>query len=377
VSSGHRYLWLAAATVATAVATLPAAHGTSWHYFDDAARLLAGRAPAQLGPGGLDLYHSHPEFQFGPLAVVAALGLWLVAGAHAALLAQLLMLPLPIALTWLLEDSARQLGRTARASWFTAAAGTAMVVSWMWLGLFTTHIDDALALTALVIALNMVSRQRALPAGVAIGLAVAAKPWAIILLPVLVAVPRRRLTAASVAVFVGVGCWMPFVLADHATISALSAFTIENSPVSALRAMEVETPRTPPWDRAAQTCAGLLVVALAAIRRDRWPAALLAGIGMRLALDPGTHHYYTTGFVLAGLAWDLLVSPYEWPIASWAALLLLEVPRLVLPSGLAGAGRLLVTVVAVALALVGPLASSLTSRAPSSCQVDDVRESAD
>jgi hypothetical protein len=129
--------------------------------------------------------------------------------------------------------------------------------------------------------------------------------------------------------------------------------------------MEVETPRTPPWDRAAQTCAGLLVVAVAAVRRDRWPTALLAGIGMRLALDPGTHHYYTTGFVLAGLAWDFLVSPYAWPVASWAALLLLEVPQLVLPSGLAGAGRLFATAGAVALAVSGPITSLSPSLLPS------------
>ncbi|MBV9953561.1 MAG: hypothetical protein JO291_16525 [Acidimicrobiia bacterium] len=355
MTGDRRYVWLALATGAAAIAVIPAAHGTSWHYFDDAAQLLLGRAPGVLGPGGLHLFHSHPEFQFGPLALVAAVGLRLACGSHAALVAQLLLLPLPLVLTWLLEDAAVRLGADARTRRIALLGGVSLIGSWLWLVLFTTHIDDALALSALVLACNLISRGRPMPAALAIGLAAAAKPWAIVFVPLTLVLPVRRRTALALALGLGVVGWIPFLVADHGTFAALGRFTIENSPVSGLRALEIDTANTPPWDRALQTIAGLAVVIFTVSRRDRWAGALLAGLGIRLALDPGTHHYYTAGLVVAGLAWDLLVSPYDWPLASWTALALLEIPRTILPGDLAGITRLAVTLGAVVLATLGPV----------------------
>jgi hypothetical protein len=358
VTGDRRYLWLALATGAVATAVVPAAHGTSWHYFDDAAQLLLGRAEGVAGPGGLHLFHSHPELQFGPLALIAAVALRVACGSHAALAAQLFLLPLPIALTWLLEDAAIRLGADERTKKIALLGGLSLIASWLWLALFTTHIDDALALSSLVVACNLITRRRPLPAAVAIGLAVAAKPWAIVFIPLTFVLPARRRTALAVALGLGVVGRIPILVADHGTVAALGRFTIENSPVSGLRALEVDSANTPHWDRALQTISGLAVVIFSVRRRDRWAGALLAGLGVRLALDPGTHHYYTAGLVVAGLTWDLLASPYDWPFASWAALALLEIPRTILPGDLGDLGgitRLAVTLGAVVLATLGPV----------------------
>ena len=43
---------------------------------------------------------------------------------------------------------------------------------------------------------------------------------------------------------------------------------------------------------------------LAVLRRS-WPAAFVAGIAARMLVDPATEHYYTTGFVLAALLYEL------------------------------------------------------------------------
>ena len=49
---------------------LPAGrHATSWHYFHDAAHALL--APPR-DDAGLDLYRAHPDYQFGPVAVLVA-----------------------------------------------------------------------------------------------------------------------------------------------------------------------------------------------------------------------------------------------------------------------------------------------------------------
>ncbi len=41
-------------------------HATSWHFFSDAAHALF--RPGRSDRGGLDVYATHPEFQFGPLS---------------------------------------------------------------------------------------------------------------------------------------------------------------------------------------------------------------------------------------------------------------------------------------------------------------------
>jgi hypothetical protein len=110
--------------------------------------------------------------------------------------------------------------------------------------------------------------------------------------------------------------WLPFVLVDPHTLTA-AQFAITNQPSSALRALGATSPKTPGWDRPAQIILGCLLGA-AAIRRHRWPAVILLGIGARIALDPGVYSYYTAGVLLGALLWDML--GMRWPVPLWTLL---------------------------------------------------------
>jgi len=72
-----------------------------------------------------------------------------------------------------------------------------------------------------------------------------------------------------------------------------------------LRALGVNTPDTPWWDRAAQLLIGF-GLSVIAIRRGRWPAVLLICAAVRVALDPNTYPYYDAGPVVGALVWDLM-----------------------------------------------------------------------
>jgi hypothetical protein len=149
--------------------------------------------------------------------------------------------------------------------------------------------------------------------GLLVGLAVDAKPWALIFLPILLlaggadpadpgpaGVARLRafaLAAGSAAVVIAAG-WLPFFITDPATTTA-ARYTIVNLPDSALRALGVAAPKTPSWDRLAQVITGC-APGLLAIWRGRRPAAILLAVGARIALDPAAHSYYRSGWAGSG-----------------------------------------------------------------------------
>ena len=159
-------------------------------------------------------------------------------------------------------------------------------------------------------------------AGLCIGLATDAKPWALVFLPILFLLPARAWARAAAGTLAAVAvAWLPFAIADHGTVAALH-YTIRNLPGSALRALGVTDPRTPSWDRLAQLLAGW-VLATAAVWRGRWPAVILLGVGARIALDPADHGYYTAGLLLGALLWDVLGTRRPiplWTVTSFAAL---------------------------------------------------------
>lgn len=162
------------------------------------------------------------------------------------------------------------------------------------------------------------------------GLAVDAKPWALIFLPILllagthpadpgapgVARPRALALAAGSAAAVIAAGWLPFFIAEPGTMTA-ARYTIENLPDSASRALGVTTPKTPSGDRIAQVATGCAVGVLA-IWRGRWPAVILLAVGARIALDPAAHSYYTAGVMLGALNWDMI--GVRRPVPLWSAL---------------------------------------------------------
>jgi hypothetical protein len=184
------------------------------------------------------------------------------------------------------------------------------MIAWVELTAAYGHLDDALALLFAVTALWAAVTARPMTTGLLVGLAIDAKPWALIFLPLLFlasdrtgsadvagaatevpakaqAQARSRALAAGCALAVVIAGWLPFFLADPATMAA-AHFTIRNMPDSALRAIGFSTPRTPSWDRSAQIVLAWVLGALA-LWRKRPAAVIMLAAGARIALDPGTH----------------------------------------------------------------------------------------
>jgi hypothetical protein len=318
--------------------------GTSWHFFDDAANLLM--RSSQAG-GGLDLYLAHPDFQFGPLATAVAAPLALLpdgAGRFGALVLGTFLGAVVVAA---LERTVIALGieaRRGRGRSALRAGEVAFAVVWTDVAVSTAHLDDAIALAAAAVACAAIAERR--PAWVptlALALSAAAKPWAIAFAPLALVPPGDRRVIRLVVVLGGVVLtWLPFIVDEPGTISAAGSFRIGNAPSSALRALGITDPATPIWVRPVQFGVGT-AVALALVRRGRWPAVIMAAVAIRLMIDPGVHHYYAAALVLGVLIWELTVRG-GLPVVTVLTGVILEVtPTLLQPSPLAGALRLALT----------------------------------
>jgi hypothetical protein len=332
------------------VVRLPASSPSSWRYFDNAAAFLFGAMRLHGRVVGLRVYHLNPGYQFGPLSIVVAQALREIGGTHVVLVAQLTFLVVGLSTLWLVADAASRVGAgsviLSRGA-FLVVGGT-FLVEWDHLAIDTLHIDDAIALACTAFAINAIARRSVWwCAALAIGAATAAKPWAIIFLPLLVAVPadRRRIAAMSAA-FVGLIVWAPFVIADSNTLLA-THYTTLNAPSSVLRLFGVHHPRTPRWDRLAQLFVAL-ALGLVAVTRRRWEGVVLVAVAVRIMLDPSVNAYYTTGLVFGAVVWDFMRDQRRWPSTTITVALLLELPTLVaLAPTLAAISRLAACVGAI------------------------------
>jgi hypothetical protein len=347
----------------------PAGGGIAWHFFVQGSRLLfSGRYGPYHGAGGLHLYASYPSLQVGPLAFVVAQLIRLTGPDNGMVMAQLVLTAMGLATLGLIRQIAvaarPELTGSARLRWTYLAGGVVFMAGWQELAVAYAHLDDGLALLFAVLALWAAVHRRPALAGLAVGLSVASKPWALVFLPVLLiadgpgtrdraAAVRASARAAAAAAAVIAVSWLPFYLADPGTIGA-ARYTIGNLPDSALRALGVTTARTPTWDRPAQIALGCLLGTLAFWRR-RWPAVILLGVGARIALDPAAHGYYTPGVLAGALIWDMLGTrrPFPlWTLVSFGALNL--VPLLTADAALRGDARLYLVIAFTTAILLAP-----------------------
>lgn len=344
-----RHFWwgLAAVSAVVLLAQLPGPHATAWHFFELAADLLIGDGPPG-DRGGLHLYDEHPELQFGPLSILVALPFVLLgegAGEVAVMVAgSLVGLAVARLVLTAMPDGPQSLGRPTLRVW---VIGILLVVVWGDIAVRTAHVDDAIALAAIAAALVAVRRSQPVPATVLLALAAAAKPWAVVFVP-LCALPlhagswRRPLVAAGAAV----ATWLPFIVAEPGTLDT-SRFEITNDPTSSLRFFGVDAATTPEWIRPAQLLGGLAIVAVL-VGVGRWSGAVLAGISWRLLLDPGVHRYYTAGFVIGALLVEHRLRPGRPPWFTVAAAIVLELSAVPdVPVGPARTARLAVLLLAL------------------------------
>ena len=292
--------------------------GRSWHFFVQGEQAL-GDLDDRVA-GGLHLYAGLPFLQIGPVTFLATAAATPLGATGALVAAQVFGALAGVVILLVLRDMARTRWPDRReldrrllpvALFFTPV--------WTFLAVGTAHLDDVLALLCVVLALRTATSGRTILTGVLVGLAADAKPWAAPAACLLLLLPTWRARAISAAALVTVvaAAWLPFFLADPATMNAVH-YTIPNTPLSALRVLGVNDPRTPGWVRPAQGLLGVLLGALA-IRRRRWAAVILVVVATRLVLDPGTNRYYTAGLAVGAAAWDLLGSRATLPWWSAAA----------------------------------------------------------
>jgi hypothetical protein len=345
-----RGLGLLAAWAAGWFVVLERHGGYSWHYFVHGSSLLFGGHPAGLtGAGGLQLYGSYPQYQIGPLAFVVAAGL----GPFGLVVSQLFMVALGGVVLLSGARVAVLVGATGDWRRRLRYAAALFVPLWMELAVHYSHLDDALAVALASASLWAAAARRGW-AGVLLGGAIAAKPWAAGFLPLLWALPPgQRRSGVLWAVSVPLFAWLPFAVADPGMVWSTSHFTIQNASDSALRVLGVHAARTPGWCRPAQLLCGVTMAALA-VRRGRWPAVVLASVAVRLLLDPGTYDYYTAGALAGALIVDVALERRRWPLASTVAFAGLYAPHLAhLPARLCGESRVVTCVALLALAVAG------------------------
>jgi hypothetical protein len=302
--------------------------GIAWIYFEEGTAGLFGGTGKFTPPGGLHLYASNPYLQIGPAAFAVAEVLRYLGPDNGVVTAEVLLdaagLYAVVAIERLALATRPDLAsRTLALRLTVLIGGAAFLNAWTDLAVSYTHLDDGLALLLAVAAARAAVAGRAVLAGVCVGLAADAKPWALVFLPIVLLLPFRvwwRAVAAAVVMLAA--AWLPFVLADSGTITA-ARYAITNTGDSALRALGVTSPKTPGWDRPAQILLGWALGA-AAVARRRWAAVILLGAGARIALDPGVHGYYTAGIVMGALIWDTAGPRRPWPLWSLLSIFVLS-----------------------------------------------------
>ena len=277
-------------------------HATSWMFFDRAVRSL-------FVDDGIRVYEVHPELLFGPLAILAAAPIAALPGSLEELAAmtfgQLVGLAVVAGLIALIRARHPDATDSAEVRRSVLFAGVVFLVAWTRLSLRSAHLDDEIALAAIVWALVSVARRRPDATVVLVAIAAAVKPWGLVAVPlVLVAGTRRRLLRLALVGGAVALTWAPFVLGAPDTVSSLGSFDSPVEATSGIATLGFDAAVTPDWARPVQLVGGFLLAALA-VKRGRWLAAPMVGIAVRLAFDPATHYYYVIGLVLAVMAWEL------------------------------------------------------------------------
>ena len=287
--------------------------GLSWHFFADGSRLL-------LHGSGLKLFAEHPALQTGPLslAVAALLGpLPANIAKSVALIAMTAVGPLLLVVLAPLVPATRRHRRMLIAAIVMTPAWTVLSVRW-------GHLDDVLAMALAILAVRAVCADRPVLAGAALAAAIAAKPWAVGFLPLLLALPRDRLRAAVTAAAGTAAAWGPFVLANPRTLGALHP-PVGLSPASGLHALGARGTLVPAWGRALELVLSP-VAALPVALAGRWPGVLLVSVAVRLALDPKDNAYYIGSAALAAVVFDLLATGWTIPWTTLGTVLILWQP---------------------------------------------------
>jgi hypothetical protein len=243
----------------------------------------------------LHLYAEHPAIQIGVVGLTLARLLEALAGSHAELVSQVVVTAAALPAARLIERTSSRPPSGGR-----LFAGAVTMILWTQASMLG-QFGDCLLLVLLTGAVLAIQRDRGDLAGLAIGLAIATKPWAApaLLMPA-VLTHRQRVKALAIALGCSVAAYLPFVLADGDSWSAgRTAFRTSQGTIGGLLGWEV----APSWVRAAQLAIGLALAALA-VTRGRYAAVPLVLVVGRLCLEPNDASYYVLGLAFAAWLWD-------------------------------------------------------------------------
>ena len=279
-----------------------------WIIFEVGARTLIHYHHLPMyGGSPLHLYAEDPMIQIGPPALLPVVATQWMSPQPASELFVAVMAVLGVASIGFIEAAARSLTpdmSQLRRQLTVLAVGTPLAAAWGYEGGQFHHLDDALALFCVSLAVWLCATGRsAWLVGIALGLAIATKPWAIVLAPVVLGVPRVNRPKAVLGLFLtACAFWAPFVVAAPDTIHALGLFRITPKPGSILWLLGFHD-HVQQWLRPVQFAAGLAAATYVGLRRG-WTTAPLVGMAVRVAFDPYVYAYYGLGPVLAAVLWD-------------------------------------------------------------------------
>lgn len=270
-------------TLATAIALTVGQPMADWR--------LAAAGGHYLLSGHLTVYADMAYVQMGPLslALAGALpGVIYLATVCALLPVFLWMVTLPYPPT--------------RQTYLTTLVG-GMLLAWPWAAFAVQgHGDDALVVVGVVAMASTLKAHRQVWVVAGFLIALAAKPTAILFLPMAFIHSRR---AGIVATLAGVLLWAPFVFADVPGFLAAGHGQGDLWPYS-LPDLLGGVPHTgfPSWLRLIQLVGGVALCWFLAKRRG--PAAAVAGVfAFRVLLEPATSNYYSSSVIAAAILLDL------------------------------------------------------------------------
>ena len=275
---------------------------------------------------GLFVYHWMPNIQSGPVSLLAY-GAADVFGVH--------RFPLIVALSGLVttgvvirwSSSCRRVPAVPGMPAVWAGGGLVLLLEWRSLATWG-HLDDALVLMIVVVSLLQVDRGRPRIAVLLVGVTLAIKPWAVLLVPVTLGERGpwyRRALPPVLSIGIGGLFWLPFVLASPDTLDGIRP-SVEIAADSIVHlVLRDRMAEVPAALRVTQLLLGMVVVWWT-VRRRHAGCALLAGIAMRLLFEAATWPYYTAGLVLGAFVWDMIESRWRTPWATLAAAALLIPP---------------------------------------------------
>lgn len=354
-----RYLLLALLAVGiwAGFYSLPSDDWSLWVYFGRTVTgQVGGSVSHEFFTGGLTralhMYVDMPRTQIGPVALWAAVPFSPLPILVAARTYALLMMIAGVAVVRLC-DRAFPAERLDRRRQTTVLIGGAILLGiWSVLAVKWLHLDDVLAIGLLVAAVRAVRNGRWMASGFLLATAVSAKPWAIVALPVIMALPREKWAKAFLALIgTGLAWWLPFIVAAPSTVGALGGVVVPLQPSTVWRLLGLTGVWAPHWLRSVQLGVALLTC-FGAIRRDRLSAVILVGLWCRVILDPGVYSYYLAGPVAGALLFDLS-RDRRWPAFTAAS------------AGVALAGMYLPwPTLAAAVRLAGGVAIMLAAIAP-------------